>query len=64
MIYDDYKHINCTCGGVIGNYSNNGYSCDRCFKAYTNKFKFDILFTNDKTGWVFPMIRKVKTCGK
>lgn len=55
----DYKHLFCECGGVIGMYDRKNFTCDKCGKEYQLcKLKYDVLMTNDKTGWQFPMIHK------
>lgn len=56
MIYKDYKHIKCECGGTIGMYNRNTFNCEKCNKEYQlYKLDYDVCLTNDKTGWIFPM---------
>ena len=56
MSMKEYKHINCTCGGIIGIYNGNTLNCDKCGTEYQlHKLDYDVLLTNDKTGWIFPM---------
>ena len=61
MIYNDYMHMKCECGGIIGMYDKENFSCDKCGKIFRigNRGNgWDILLTNDKTGWIFPMVKK------
>lgn len=60
MIYDEYEHCKCSCGGIIGCRTRDDiYRCDRCSKTYVLwKLKYDYLAINDKTGWIFPMKRR------
>ena len=56
---DDYKHIKCNCGGIIGVYNRRTFTCERCNTEYQlTVFDYDICFSNEKTGWVFPMKKK------
>lgn len=51
-----YKHIFCECGGVIGMYDREKFTCDKCGKVYLlHEIDYDTLQINDKTGWQFPM---------
>ena len=56
----NYEHIKCDqCGGIIGEYDRERFSCDRCgkeFKLY--ELNYHRLLINDKTGWVFPVVDK------
>lgn len=53
----NYKHIKCKCGGVIGMYNRNNFTCDKCNAKYElHKLNYDFCMTNDKTGCIFPMI--------
>lgn len=58
----DYQHIHCdSCGGVIGMYDREKFSCERCgkeFALYT--LNYDRLKINDKTWWIFPVIDREK----
>lgn len=57
----DYKHINCECGGIIGMYNRKTFNCERCGKEFQEyKLNYDTLFSNDKTGWLFPMLQMNK----
>lgn len=59
----DYKHCSCGCGGIIGQYSKaSGFSCERCNKEYQlSELNFDWIALNEKTGWLFPMLKKEDT---
>ena len=53
-----YEHIKCECGGIIGMYDNKNFTCERCKKEYLlYELEYDVCLSNDKTGWVFPMIK-------
>jgi hypothetical protein len=56
----DYKYCRCGCGGIIGQYSKaKGFTCERCNKEYQlSELKFDWIASNEKTGWLFPMLKK------
>lgn len=56
----DYKHCRCECGGIIGQYSKaKGFNCERCNKEYQlSELNFDWIALNEKTGWLFPMLKK------
>lgn len=56
-IYDNYTHIKCDCGGILGLYDREHCTCERCKKEYTN-IRYDLLAINDKNGWIFPMVAK------
>lgn len=61
MIYGEYTHMKCECGGIIGMYDTGPFTCERCGKVHfigNQGGKWDILLTNDKTGWIFPMIKR------
>ena len=54
----EYKHINCECGGIIGMYNRKTFNCERCgIEFQLHKLNYDVLFPNDKTGWLFPMLQ-------
>lgn len=56
----DYIFIRCSCGGVIGMYNRETFTCGNCgqeFKQYL--LNYDDLKINDKTGWIFPVIYKI-----
>lgn len=57
----NYEHLTCDkCGGIIGSYNRGDTcTCDRCGKEFEfYHLEYDQLFINDKTGWVFPMVRR------
>lgn len=54
----DYKHLKCDCGGVIGIYDREHFSCEKCGKIVDVQWKYDRLMINEKTGWIFPMVAK------
>ena len=55
----DYKHIRCQCGGIIGMYNRETFNCEQCDNEYKiYKLNYDACLTNDKTGWIFPVIYK------
>lgn len=56
-IYDNYTHIKCECGGILGLYDREHCTCEKCKKEYTN-IRYDLLAINDKNGWIFPMVAK------
>lgn len=56
-IYEEYKHLKCNCGGIIGMYDREHYSCNDCKKEYENP-EYDYLGINEKTGWIFPMVKR------
>lgn len=52
----DYKHIRCSCGGIIGMYNRNTFNCEQCNTEYQlYKLDYDVCKINDKTGWIFPV---------
>lgn len=56
-----YAHMKCDCGGIIGMYDKENFTCDRCGKVHligNPGVKWDVLMTNEKAGWIFPMIKK------
>lgn len=54
----EYTHMKCNCGGIIGMRDRENFSCDKCGKVYRIGSEYDVLMTNEKTGWIFPMIKK------
>lgn len=56
--FSDYEHLRCKCGGVIGMYRKGEYTCANCGKEFNMALKCDWLAQNQKTGWIFPMIKK------
>ena len=58
-LYQKYTHVRCECGGIIGFRSGRDFVCDKCDKEYwAHELDYDVIMSNDKTGWIFPM--KVK----
>ncbi len=58
-IYDEYTHLKCKCGGIIGMYDRENFTCKKCGKVLKSIYgKCDWLAINEKTGWQFPMIKK------
>ena len=59
--WKDWEHLKCSCGGILGMYDRGVSSyctCDQCGnEIYLYRIQYDVLMINDKTGWVFPMIR-------
>ena len=52
----DYNHMYCDCGGIIGMYDREIFTCSSCgkqFKLY--QLDYSELKINDKTGWIFPI---------
>ena len=56
----DYNHVICdNCGGIIGMFDRNTFTCDRCGKEFElYRLAYDRLAINDKTGWIFPVLDK------
>lgn len=56
----NYTHMRCECGGIVGMYDREHFTCEKCGKNYDvmNINSYDHFEINDKTGWVFPMVRK------
>lgn len=55
----DYEHIKCRCGGTIGAYNRENFTCERCGKGYEPyQLEYDHILINDKTGWMFPVKNK------
>lgn len=53
----NYKHIKCKCGGIIGMYNRDDFTCDKCNTEYKlHELNYDICLINDKTGWIFPVV--------
>ena len=53
----NYKHIKCKCGGIIGMYNRNNFTCERCDTKYElYNLNYDTCMINDKTGWIFPVV--------
>ena len=34
MMYKNYTHLKCECGGIIGMYDKENFACERCGKVY------------------------------
>ena len=60
MDYENYTHMRCLCGGIIGMYDREHFTCEKCGKNYDviGFNSYDHFGINDKTGWIFPMVRK------
>lgn len=42
-------------------YNRENFTCEKCGKQYLlRKLHYDVCLTNDKTGWIFPMIMNSK----
>ena len=55
----NYDHVRCKCGGIIGSWDRNAFTCDKCHSEYSlYKLDYDVCWANPKTGWIFPI--KVK----
>lgn len=56
----DYELIKCDCcGGTIGIFDRRTFSCQNCGKQFNLCGPdYDILLTNEMTGWIFPVIDK------
>ncbi len=54
----NYSHVVCDeCWGIVRLMNNMEFICERCGKQIAlRSCDYDILMTNDKTGWVFPML--------
>lgn len=51
-----YEHVKCECGGIIGAYDRENFSCHECHKRFEPyQLKYEGLLINDKTGWIFPV---------
>ena len=56
-----YEHVKCECGGTIGAYDRENFSCDKCgrrFEPYI--LNYESLLINDVTGWIFPVNYKTE----
>jgi hypothetical protein len=52
----NYEHVRCKCGGIIGIYNREIFTCERCGVDYVlHKLDYDVCWTNNKTGWIFPI---------
>ena len=52
----DYHLLRCECGGAIGMYDRQTFSCEHCGKAVDlYRLDYDTIKINDKTGWMFPV---------
>ena len=57
----NYDHVFCKCGGVIGSWGRNTFTCSDCHAEYAlYKLDYDVLMPNPKTGWLFPVTLKEK----
>ena len=65
--YDTPKHIKCDdpdCTGDVKFDKHRGYVCDKCEKSVGYHYvesQRDILLYNEKTGWIYPMMKRGKT---
>ena len=44
MIYEEYTHMKCKCGGIIGMRDGKNFSCDKCGENDFPKGGFDLEF--------------------
>lgn len=52
----DYEHMKCGCGGTIGCYDRDHFTCSDCNKEYDIfALEYDRVVVNSKTGWSFPV---------
>lgn len=60
MDYKKYTHTKCECGGIVGMKDGNHFKCDSCGKNYDvlDVDSYDHFEINDKTGWIFPVVRR------
>ena len=66
--YEEYSHIKCDdprCNGAVRWADNvgNQFICHTCGKSVGYHYvesQRKVVYINDKTGWVFPMKRKIK----
>lgn len=58
----NYNHVMCgRCGGIVQLFNDNIFRCVDCGEEIALRgCEFDILMINDKTGWIFPMLKKSK----
>lgn len=59
-IYDEYTHLRCECGGHIGMYDRENFTCEQCGKIKNIQGEYDRLMINYETGWIFPFVKKNK----
>lgn len=55
-----YSHVVCDkCGGIIGSFDRSPFICEKCGKEFDiYNIKHDSFMLNNKTGWIFPMVKK------
>lgn len=56
-----YLYVKCDCGGIIVMKDDGNFRCDKCRKVYrlgNHGDGWDTLVFDDKTGWIFPMVKK------
>lgn len=61
MFCDEYTHMKCKCGGIIGMRDAKNFSCDNCGEIYYIGHRgngWDMLIEDDTTGQIFPMIKR------
>lgn len=52
----NYEHVKCKCGGIIGMYDRESFTCERCGDTFLlYNLDYDVCWTNGKTGWIFPI---------
>ena len=52
----DYEHLQCNCGGTIGMFDRNNFTCNQCGKRFAlYRLQYDRLMINNQTGWIFPV---------
>lgn len=57
--YPKYEHVRCECGGIIGAYDRENFTCEQCGERYSvYQLNYDYIFINGKTGWMFPVIMR------
>lgn len=58
----DYSHVMCgKCGGVVQLLSDMTFQCRECGEEIALCWSdYDILMVNNKTGWMFPMLEKIR----
>lgn len=62
-LHEGYEHVVCdVCDGIVGSRDRGCHcECFVCGKEFDfHRLKYDELLINDKTGWIFPMIKSEK----
>ena len=54
----NYSHVICNkCWGIVRLANNMEFICEKCGNQIAlRSYDYDILVTNDKTGWIYPML--------